>query len=171
MPLSAGVSLVIAALKGPWDVSTRGTGHLPYEELHMSIRIMPRLVAVITPQVLAVVITVGQELSNILAACGQTERSVCTHVMTHIRTHVMTHILAACGQIERSACTHVMTHIGTHVMTHILGALGGSQCRMSIIRYGNVALSNLRKGCVALLILRKGRVGTHVNDSLLTAIQ
>ena len=29
---------------------------------------------------------------------------------------------------------------------------GGSPCRMSIIRNGNDALSNLRKGCVALSI-------------------
>ena len=38
--------------------------------------------------------------------------------------------------------------------------VGGGEvpCRMSIIRKGNVALSNLRKGCVALLSLRKGRV-------------
>ena len=33
--------------------------------------------------------------------------------------------------------------------------MGGSPCRMSIIRNGNVALSNLRKPCVALSILGK----------------
>ena len=38
------------------------------------------------------------------------------------------------------------------------GWMGGSRCRMSIIRSGNVALSNLRNGCVALSILRNGRV-------------
>ena len=35
------------------------------------------------------------------------------------------------------------------------GWMGGSPCRMSIIRNGNVALSILRKGRVALSILRK----------------
>ena len=35
---------------------------------------------------------------------------------------------------------------------------GGSPCRMSIIRNGNVALSNLRKAPVTLSILRKAPV-------------
>ena len=35
------------------------------------------------------------------------------------------------------------------------GWMGGPPCRMSIIRNGNVALSNLRKPHVALSILRK----------------
>ena len=39
---------------------------------------------------------------------------------------------------------------------------GGSPCRMSIIRYGNVALSNLRKAPVALSNLRKGPVAGHL---------
>ena len=38
------------------------------------------------------------------------------------------------------------------------GCLGGSPCRMSIIRNGNVALSNVRKGCVNLSNFRKGHV-------------
>ena len=44
------------------------------------------------------------------------------------------------------------------------GALdGGSPCRMSSIKYGNVAMSNLRKGRVAMSILRK----YHVTLSIL----
>ena len=35
---------------------------------------------------------------------------------------------------------------------------GGSPCRMSSIRNGNVALSNLRKGCMVVSNLRKGVV-------------
>ena len=38
------------------------------------------------------------------------------------------------------------------------GVDGGSPCRMSIIRNGNVALSNLRKAPVTLSILRKAPV-------------
>ena len=38
------------------------------------------------------------------------------------------------------------------------GGGGGSPCRMSLIRTGNVALSNLRKPHVAMSILRKCHV-------------
>ena len=41
------------------------------------------------------------------------------------------------------------------------GVDGGSPCHMSIIRNGNVALSNLRKAPVTLSILRKAPVACH----------
>ena len=40
-----------------------------------------------------------------------------------------------------------------------------SQCRMSLIRYDNVALANLRKGRVVLSILRKGCVALSILSS------
>ena len=47
----------------------------------------------------------------------------------------------------------------SHSIKDIIGALdGGSPCRMSIIRNGYVALSNLRKHHVTMSILRKCHV-------------
>ena len=40
--------------------------------------------------------------------------------------------------------------------------MGGPPCRMSIIRNGNVALSNLRKPHVTLSILRKSHVALSI---------
>ena len=71
-----------------------------------------------------------------------------------------------------SACPFVCDCLSIVLKIIVGGVDGGSPCRMSIKRNGNVALSNLRKGCGALSILKSGHrdIQTFVFISIRTLV-